>query len=187
MNTAIAPMPIFPPTERTERATLFAAIVEGRLKQVGSLFTVKLAVQTTGGVVRTLQQLQIVPVSAPASSPVLVGHINTKEQTAELRGLEHVRALLRQRAEGALEIDGSAYAAFLEEAKALLTDFGFAVSIAVPTRESLRCAPPRPELDAGEDGVWARCKAWVTSPARPTAIAFAAMMLTGVVVSAILR
>lgn len=118
-------------TINAQAAVEYGSVLESALKSVGRAYAVKVSVpeQSTGGGVRVLQHIRLVPVDGSA---LVVGSYNTKELTAELRSLQHVRALNRQRFEGELTIDDGEYSAFLEKAKLLLTGLGFTVSVTEP-------------------------------------------------------
>lgn len=136
-------------TINAQQALSFGSVLESTLKSAGQLsehlgVKVSMPEQSTGGGVRVLQHIRLVPIDGSA---LVVGSFNTKELTAELRGLSYVRAMNRHRFEGELAIEESAYTAFLERAMTLLTGFGFKVTVSEAPQEMV-------ERPAGERGAW---------------------------------
>lgn len=156
-------------TINAQQALSFGAVLESTLKNVGQLYAVKVSTpeQSTGGGVRVLQHIRLVPIDG---SSLVVGSFNTKDLTAELRGLSYVRAMNRQRFEGKLTLEDDAYVAFLERATALLTGLGFKVSVTEPPREMLEKTARIGVLS--KDGAW-----WASLPAPSSPLVLATLLL----------
>jgi hypothetical protein len=91
---------------------------------------------STGGGVQAMQHLRLTP-PAPNMPTLVVGHLNPRDGTAELRTLEHVDAICRERFRQGAPIDPTQYGHFLQSAQAFLGACGMRVSLAGPPPELL--------------------------------------------------
>src|SRR5262245_22600974 len=125
-------------TQNAQRAATFAGTFEALFT---SLFRHhKVSVTTpelsTGNGARALQHISLTTV---AGSSIVIGHVNTKDRTAELRSLGLLRQINEPRFGAELPVDALEYETFLEKAKAMLTELDFAVTITrTPRPDSTR-------------------------------------------------
>jgi hypothetical protein len=105
---------------------------------------------STGGGVQAMQHLRLLP-PQPNMPTLVVGHVIPRDGTAELRSLEHVDAICRERFKQGAPLDPAAYASFLQHAHAFLGAYGMRVGLAGPPAELMASlsgltpstAPPR--------------------------------------------
>jgi hypothetical protein len=97
---------------------------------------------STGGGVQAMQHLRLLP--PQANMPTLViGNLNQRDGTAELRTLEHVDAICRDRFKQGAPLDPGQYGQFLQAAQGFLAACGLRVAFSGPPRELLaRLAAP---------------------------------------------
>jgi hypothetical protein len=101
---------------------------------------------STGGGVQALQHLRLVP-PQPNLPTLVVGSVNGRERSAELRTLEHVDAICRERFKQGAPLDPGHYAAFLQSAQGFLAACGLRVAYAGPPADLLaRLAAPTPSM-----------------------------------------
>ena len=101
---------------------------------------------STGGGVQAMQHLKLMP-PQPNLPTLVVGHLNQRDGTAELRTLEHVDAICRERFKQGAPLDPGQYAQFLQAAQAFLQACGLRVAFAGPPRELLaKLAAPTPSI-----------------------------------------
>jgi hypothetical protein len=101
---------------------------------------------STGGGVQALQHLRLVP-SQPNLPTLVVGSVNGRDRTAELRTLEHVEAIYRDRFKQGAPVDPGHYGAFLQSAHGFLSACGLRVAYSGPPAELLaRLAAPTPSM-----------------------------------------
>jgi len=82
---------------------------------------------------------------------LVVGHLNPRDGTAELRSLEHVDAICRERFKQGAPLDPTAYAHFLGQAQSFLGAYGMRATLAGPPADLMASlsgltpstAPPR--------------------------------------------
>jgi hypothetical protein len=98
---------------------------------------------TTAGGAMALQHVRLVP-GEEGGRVLVVGNANVIQQTAELRSLEHVNALSLERWREPTKLEAEPYAAFLDEAQAVLEAYGLKVTRAPPPRASLASLMPSP-------------------------------------------
>jgi hypothetical protein len=104
---------------------------------------------STGGGVQAMQHLKLVP-PQPNMPTLVVGHVNQRDGTAELRTLHYVDTMCRERFKQGAPLDPAQYSAFIEAAKGFLGACGMRVSLASPPAElaeragsSASIAPPK--------------------------------------------
>ncbi|HTQ42623.1 MAG TPA: hypothetical protein VMI75_07670 [Polyangiaceae bacterium] len=91
---------------------------------------------STGGGVQALQHLRLVP--PQSNMPTLVvGHVNPRERTAQLRTLEHVDAICRERFKLGAPLDAAQYQTFLQSTQGFLAACGMRVTFETPPSELL--------------------------------------------------
>jgi hypothetical protein len=101
---------------------------------------------STGGGVQAMQHLKLMP-PQPNLPTLVVGHLNQKDGTAELRTLDHVDAICRERFKQGAPLDPQQYAQFLQSAQGFLQACGLRVGFSGPPRELLaRLAAPTPSM-----------------------------------------
>jgi hypothetical protein len=101
---------------------------------------------STGGGVQALQHLRLVP-PQPNLPTLVVGSVNGRDRQAELRTLEHVDAICRERFKQGAPLDPGQYAAFLQSAQGFLNACGMRVAYTGPPAELLaRLAAPTPSM-----------------------------------------
>lgn len=106
---------------------------------------------STGGGVQAMQHLRLLP-PQPNMPTLVVGHLNQRLGTAELRSLEYVDAICRERFQQAAPLDPAQYATFVAHAQTFLGTCGLRVTIAGPppdllaslSRPKASLAPPPP-------------------------------------------
>jgi hypothetical protein len=86
---------------------------------------------STGGGVQAMQHLRLLP-PQPNMPTLVVGHCNQRDGTAELRTLEHVDAICRERFRQGAPLDPAAYAQFLQSAQGFLAACGLRAVLAGP-------------------------------------------------------
>ena len=91
---------------------------------------------STGGGVQAVQHLRLVP-PQPNMPTLLVGSLNQREGTAELRTLEYVDAISRERFKQGAPLDPAQYAQFLQSAQGFLAACGMRVVYAGPPADLL--------------------------------------------------
>jgi hypothetical protein len=91
---------------------------------------------STGGGVQAMQHLRLVPPRANLPT-LVVGHLNQRDGTAELRTLDYVDAISRERFKQGAPLDPGQYAQFLQSTQAFLAACGMRVSYAGPPAELL--------------------------------------------------
>jgi hypothetical protein len=91
---------------------------------------------STGGGVQAMQHLRLVPpqVNMPT---LVVGHLNQRDGTAELRTLDYVDAISRERFKQGAPLDPGQYALFLQSAQGFLGACGMRVTYAGPPADLL--------------------------------------------------
>jgi hypothetical protein len=95
---------------------------------------------STGGGVQALQHLRLVP--PQTNMPTLVvGHVNPRDRVAQLRTLEHVDAMCRERFKLGAPLDAAQYQTFLQSAQGFLAACGMRVMFETPPAELLANAP----------------------------------------------
>jgi len=122
----------------TSLAESFAATV-GRMRVGPYGYTPNMTAPegpSTGGGVQALQHIRLLP-PQPNMPTLVVGHANQKDAAAELRTLEHVDAICRDRFRQGAPLDPAAYAQFLQSAQGFLTACGMRVSFAGPPADLL--------------------------------------------------
>ncbi|HEY1695629.1 MAG TPA: hypothetical protein VGG39_25855 [Polyangiaceae bacterium] len=101
---------------------------------------------STGGGVQALQHLRLLP-PHPNMPTLVIGSLNQRDGTAELRTLDHVDAICRERFKQGAPLDPGQYAAFLQSAQGFLMACGMRVAFAGPPAELLaRLAAPTPSM-----------------------------------------
>lgn len=107
---------------------------------------------STGGGVQALQHLRLVP-PQPNLPTLVVGSVNGRDRMAELRTLEHVDAICRDRFKQGAPLDPGQYAAFLQSAQGFLAACGMRVTYSGPPAELLaRLAAPTPSMAPQKGG-----------------------------------
>jgi hypothetical protein len=89
---------------------------------------------STGGGVQAMQHLRLTA-PQPSMPSLVVGHVNQRDGTAELRTLHYVDTMCRERFKQGAPLDPGQYSAFVEAAKAFLGACGLRVSLASPPAE----------------------------------------------------
>jgi hypothetical protein len=101
---------------------------------------------STGGGVQAMQHLRLVP-PQPNMPTLVVGHLNQGQGTAELRTLDHVDAISRDRFKQGAPLDPAQYAHFLQSAQAFLGACGMQVGFSGPPADLLaRLMAPTPSM-----------------------------------------
>jgi hypothetical protein len=91
---------------------------------------------STGGGVQALQHLRLVP--PQTNMPTLVvGHVNPRDRLAQLRTLEHVDAICRERFKLGAPLDAAQYQTFLQSAQGFLAACGIQVTFETPPTDLL--------------------------------------------------
>jgi len=94
---------------------------------------------STGGGVQAMQHLRLVP--PQTNMPTLVvGHVNPRERVAQLRTLEHVDAICRERFKLGAPLDAAQYQTFLQSAQGFLAACGMRVTFETPPSDLLEKA-----------------------------------------------
>jgi hypothetical protein len=101
---------------------------------------------STGGGVQAMQHLRLIP--PQSNMPTLVvGHLNQRDGTAELRTLEYVDAISRERFKQGAPLDPGQYAHFLQSAQTFLGACGLQVTYAGPPADLVaRQLAPTPSM-----------------------------------------
>lgn len=89
---------------------------------------------STGGGVQAMQHVKLSP-PQPNMPALVVGHVNQREGTAELRTLHYVDTVCRERFKQGAPLDPNEYATFITSAQAFLGACGLRVSMASPPAE----------------------------------------------------
>src|SRR5580704_14789799 len=89
---------------------------------------------STGGGVQAMQHVRLVP-PQPTMPTLVVGHVNPRDGTAELRTLHYVDTMCRERFKQGAPLDPAQYATFVNAAQAFLGACGIRVSMAGPPTE----------------------------------------------------
>ncbi len=117
--------------------------------------------QSTAGGARALQHVRLVVKPEPGSEArdgaahaLVVGHANVSTTAAELETLEAVEVAWAKRFEEPTGLDPSLYAAYLDEAEAVLQAFGLKVQRVGPRPPSILPTPTSPPTARGSF-VWA--------------------------------
>jgi hypothetical protein len=93
---------------------------------------------STGGGVQALQHIRLVP-PQPTLPVLVIGNVNQRDGTAELRTWEHVDAICRDRFQQGAPVDASQYELFLQSAQGFLAAYGLRVSfVATPPELAMR-------------------------------------------------
>ena len=101
---------------------------------------------STGGGVQAMQHLRLLP-PHPNMPTLVVGHLNQREGTAELRTLEYVDAISRERFKQGAPLDPTQYAQFLQSAQGFLAACGLRVVYAGPPADlKARLLAPTPSM-----------------------------------------
>jgi hypothetical protein len=101
---------------------------------------------STGGGVQSTQHVRLVP-PQPNMPTLVVGSLNPKDGTAELRTLEYVDAISRERFRQGAPLDPTQYTQFLQSAQGFLAACGMRVTYAGPPAELLaRVMAPTPSM-----------------------------------------
>lgn len=91
---------------------------------------------STGGGVQALQHLRLVP--PQSNMPTLVvGHVNQRDRVAQLRTLDHVDAICRERFKLGAPLDAAQYQTFLQSAQGFLAACGLQVMFETPPADLL--------------------------------------------------
>jgi hypothetical protein len=104
--------------------------------------------QSTGGGVRALQHLRLVP-QLEGAHTLVVGHANRADKKAELRSFEHIDALHRKQWAVPAPLDRKDYEDFLEMAANLLEVLRLETTVSGQPRISLRPSSQPPPRRAG--------------------------------------
>jgi hypothetical protein len=97
---------------------------------------------STGGGVQAMQHIRLLP-PQPNLPTLVIGNANQKERTAELRTLDHVDAICRDRFKQGAPLDPGQYAQFLQTVQGFLAACGMRVAYSGPPQELLaRLAAP---------------------------------------------
>ncbi len=106
---------------------------------------------STGGGVQALQHLKLVP-PQPNMPTLVVGQVNQRDGTAELRTLHYVDTMCRERFKQGAPLDPGQYSSFIEVAKSFLVACGIRVSLASPPPElAARAEGTRPSSAPSPD------------------------------------
>jgi hypothetical protein len=109
---------------------------------------------STGGGVQAMQHLRLLP-PQPTMPTLVVGHLNKRDGTAELRTLEYVDAICRERFKQGAPIDPAQYAQFLQSAQGFLAACGLRVTFAGPPADLVsRAMAPTPSMAPPKSGGW---------------------------------
>jgi hypothetical protein len=101
---------------------------------------------STGGGVQAMQHLRLVP-PQPNMPTLVIGHLNQRDGTAELRTLDYVDAICRERFKQSAPLDPGQYTVLLQSAQGFLMACGLRVAFAGPPSDLLaRLAAPTPSM-----------------------------------------
>jgi hypothetical protein len=107
---------------------------------------------STGGGVQAMQHLRLMP-PQPNLPTLVVGHVDGRQGTAELRTIEHVDAICRDRFKQGAPLDPTQYAQFLQAAQGFLAACGMRVAFTGPPPDLLaRLASPRASMTPPRGG-----------------------------------
>ena len=107
---------------------------------------------STGGGVQAVQHLRLVP-PQPNMPTLVVGSLNQRDGTAELRTLEYVDAISRERFRQGAPLDPGQYAQFLQSTQGFLAACGLKVVYAGPPADLLaRLLAPTPSMMPAKSG-----------------------------------
>jgi hypothetical protein len=133
-------------TEHAQRGAALTLVFEMVLSKRVPGYKVELAApeESTGGGVRTMQRIRLVPKVPKADvTVVVVGEADVDKGVAELRTLGHVQAIHERRFARPFPIPKADYLSFLENAEKVLKEFGLKVSLnAVPDLPPVAVPPP---------------------------------------------
>ena len=102
---------------------------------------------STGGGVQAMQHLRLVP--PQTNMPTLVvGHVNPRERVAQLRTLEHVDAICRERFKLGAPLDAAQYQTFLQSTQGFLAACGMRVTFETPPMFSIATGFSNPAASA---------------------------------------
>ena len=119
-------------TEHAQRGQALMLVFELVLSKRVPGYKVELAdpEESTGGGVRTMQRIRLLPKEATADVTVLVvGEADVDKGVAELRTLGHVQAIHERRFSRPFPIPKADYLSFLENAEKVLKEFGLRVTL----------------------------------------------------------
>jgi len=105
--------------------------------------------ESTAGGARALQHIRLVPRADGSGHVLVVGNANVSTATAELKTLEVVEDMCLERFKEPSGIDPTLYAAFLDEAQAVLQNFSLSVH---RVGRASRPSEPSPSLPASRRG-----------------------------------
>jgi hypothetical protein len=101
---------------------------------------------STGGGVQAMQHLRLMP-PQPNLPTIVVGHVNQRDGTAELRTLDYVDAICQERFKQGAPLDSAQYSQFLQSAQGFLAACGLRVAFAGPPADLLaRLNEPTPSM-----------------------------------------
>jgi|SRR5579859_686167 len=92
---------------------------------------------STGGGVQAMQHLRLVP-PEPTMPTLVLGHLNQRNGSAELRTFDHLDAICRERFKQGAPLDPAQYAQLLDSIQGFLAACGLKVVLAGPPRELFR-------------------------------------------------
>lgn len=110
---------------------------------------------STGGGIQSMQHLRLVA-PEPGMPTLVVGHLDQRERTAQLRTFDHVDAICRERFKQGAPFDSAQYEALLDSMQGFLTTSGMTV---------VRAGAPRKVSLTEEDSI---------APSKPSATVLAA-------------
>lgn len=97
---------------------------------------------STGGGVQAMQHLRLLP-PQPNMPTLIIGHLHQRDGTAELRTLDHVDAICRDRFKRGAMLDPGQYGQFLQSAEAFLAAGGLRITYSGPPADLMaRLAAP---------------------------------------------
>jgi hypothetical protein len=101
---------------------------------------------STGGGVQAMQHLRLLP-PQPSMPTLVIGHLHQRDGTAELRTLDYVDAICRDRTKRGAMVDPGQYGQFLQSAEAFLAACGMRVTYSGPPADLMaRLAAPTPSM-----------------------------------------
>jgi hypothetical protein len=90
---------------------------------------------STGGGVQSMQHVRLLP-PEPSMPTLVVGHLDQRQRTAELRTFDHVDAICRERFKQGAPFESAQYEALLESMQEFLTACGMTVRRAGPPQKA---------------------------------------------------